>query len=136
MLLFRPHFQLVFTLLPRLKWWRHEATDLQNAKATIDDDGNKPVLVSRVNITSKPGQRDRAKVRIFVRQHDSQSSLTPINRRIKFRISAMLGFKSFQNAKKVLAGIELIHNSKKGQYGVPVRLGMFSRDIWCHVLAA
>ena len=48
----------------------------------------------------------------------------------------MLGFKSFQNAKKVLAGIELIHKLKKVQYGVPVRFGMFSRDIWCHVLAA
>ena len=58
------------------------------------------------------------------------------HRRIKFRTAAMLGFKSFQNAKKVLAGIELIHKLKKGQYGVPVRFGMFSHDIWCHVLAA
>jgi transposase-like protein len=58
------------------------------------------------------------------------------HRRIKFRVSAMLGFKSFRNAKNVLAGIELIHKLKKGQYGVPVRFGMFSRDIWRNVLAA
>jgi transposase-like protein len=58
------------------------------------------------------------------------------HRRIKFRITAMLGFKSFQNAKKVLAGIELIHKLKKGQYGVPVRFGRLSRDIWRNVLAA
>jgi len=30
------------------------------------------------------------------------------HRRVKFRVSAMLGFKSFRNARAVLAGIELI----------------------------
>lgn len=48
----------------------------------------------------------------------------------------MLGFQSFQNAKKVLAGIELIHKLKKDQYGVPARFGLFSRDIWRNVQAA
>jgi transposase-like protein len=37
------------------------------------------------------------------------------HRRIKFRTSAMLGFKSFHNAQHVLAGIELVHKLKKGQ---------------------
>ena len=36
----------------------------------------------------------------------------------------------------VLAGIELIQKLKKGQYGVPYRFGMLSRDIWSNVLAA
>jgi transposase-like protein len=58
------------------------------------------------------------------------------HRRIKFRTSAMLGFKSFHNARSVLAGIELIHKLKKGQYGVPAHFGIFSRDIWRNVLAA
>jgi transposase-like protein len=58
------------------------------------------------------------------------------HRRINFQRSAMLGLKSFQNAKTVLAGIELIHKLKKGQQGVPVRFGMFSGDIWSNVLAA
>jgi transposase-like protein len=58
------------------------------------------------------------------------------HRRVKFRVSAMLGFKSFGNATIVLAGIELIQKLKKGQYGVPRRFGRFSRDIWNNVLAA
>ena len=48
----------------------------------------------------------------------------------------MLGFKSFRNARIVVAGIELIHKLKKGQYGVPFRFGLCSRDIWTNVLTA
>jgi hypothetical protein len=48
----------------------------------------------------------------------------------------MLRCKSFDNAKVVLAGIELIHKLKKGQYGIPHSFGRFSRDIWRNVLAA
>ena len=40
------------------------------------------------------------------------------HRRVKSRVSPMLGFKSFQHARRVLAGIELIQKLKKGQYGV------------------
>jgi transposase-like protein len=58
------------------------------------------------------------------------------HRRVKFRVSAMLGFKSFRNATIVLAGIELIQKLKKGQYGVPYSFGICSRDIWSNVLAA
>ncbi len=55
---------------------------------------------------------------------------------MKFRVSAMLGFKSFENARIVLAGIELIQKLKKGQYGVPFSFGSGSREIWSSVLAA
>lgn len=55
---------------------------------------------------------------------------------MKFRVSAMLGFKLFANARIVLAGIELIQKLKKGQCGVPRRFGMYSPDIWQNVLAA
>ena len=58
------------------------------------------------------------------------------HRRVKFRVSAMLGFKTFRNARAVLAGIELIQKLKKGQYGVPLSFGQSSREIWRHVLAA
>jgi transposase-like protein len=58
------------------------------------------------------------------------------HRRVKFRVSAMLGFKSFRNATIVLAGIELIQKLKKGQYGVLYSFGICSRDIWSNVLAA
>lgn len=58
------------------------------------------------------------------------------HRRVKFRVAAMLGFKSFHHARRVLVGIELIQKLKKGQYGVPFRYGQASRDIWRNVLAA
>ena len=41
------------------------------------------------------------------------------HRRVKFRISALLGFKTFHNASIVISGIELIQKWKKGQYGFP-----------------
>ena len=58
------------------------------------------------------------------------------HRRVEFSVSAMLGFKSFRSARAVIAGIELIQKSKKGQHGVPVSFGRSSREIWRHVLAA
>src|SRR5919106_4094235 len=58
------------------------------------------------------------------------------HRRVKFRVSAMLGFESFENARIVLAGIELIQKLKKGQYGVPYSFGTLSRDIWRNVASA
>jgi transposase-like protein len=58
------------------------------------------------------------------------------HRSVKFRVSAMLGFKSFENASIVLAGIELMQKLKKGPYAVPFSFGRFSRDIWSNVLAA
>ena len=58
------------------------------------------------------------------------------HRRVKFRVAAMLGFKSFQHARRILAGIELIQKLKKGQYGVPFSFGTTSNEIWRHVLAS
>jgi putative transposase len=48
------------------------------------------------------------------------------HRRVKFRVSALLGFKSFRHARQVLTGIELIQKLKKGQYGVPFSFGTTS----------
>jgi hypothetical protein len=41
------------------------------------------------------------------------------DRRIKARVGPMLGFKRFFNARRVLAGIELVHKIIKGQFGLP-----------------
>ena len=41
------------------------------------------------------------------------------HRRIKFRLTSMLGFKSFYNAKRVLIGVELMQRLVKGQFRVP-----------------
>src|SRR5262249_31588513 len=43
--------------------------------------------------------------------------------RIKSRVSPMLGFKSFSNARRVLAGVELAHKIIKGQFGLPDSFG-------------
>jgi len=58
------------------------------------------------------------------------------HRHVKSHVSAMLGFKSFQNARIVLAVIELIQKLKNSQYGVPFSFGICSRQIWKNVLAA
>ena len=41
------------------------------------------------------------------------------HRRIKFRLQPMLGFKSFYNARRVIAGIELMQMIHKGQLCTP-----------------
>lgn len=46
------------------------------------------------------------------------------HRNIKRRIRLMLGFKSFRRAQAILAGIELIHMIRKGQYQHPAGDGM------------
>ena len=56
------------------------------------------------------------------------------HRRVKFRVAAMLGFKSFQHARRILSGIELIQKLKKGQYGVAFSFGTTTNEIWHHVL--
>ena len=56
--------------------------------------------------------------------------------RVKFRVSATLGFKCFNNARIVIAGIELMQKLKKGQYGVRFSFGLCSHDISSNVLAA
>jgi putative transposase len=58
------------------------------------------------------------------------------HRRVKFRVNATLGFKSFHNARIVLAGIELIQKLKKGQYAVPISFGTYFQSIWRNVLLA
>lgn len=46
------------------------------------------------------------------------------HRNIKRRVRPMLGFKSFRRAQTILAGIELIHMIRKGQYQYPADDGM------------
>ena len=46
------------------------------------------------------------------------------HRNIKKRIRPMLGFKSFRRAQTLLAGIELIHMIRKGQFQHPQGVGL------------
>jgi transposase-like protein len=45
------------------------------------------------------------------------------HRSVKQRIAVMLGFKQFRNAAITVAGIELMHRIRKGQFGLR-RLGI------------
>lgn len=48
-----------------------------------------------------------------------QNLIEQDHRNIKRRIRLMLGFKSFRRAQTLLAGIELLHMIRKGQYHHP-----------------
>ncbi len=57
---------------------------------------------------------------------------------MKQRIAVMLGFKWFRNAAITIAGIELMHRIRKGQFGLG-RLGVQGRvapAVWNAVLGA
>ena len=58
------------------------------------------------------------------------------HRRVKSRLRPMLGFKSFYNARRVIAGIELAQKIHKRQFEIPVRFGSNPVAIWRHVLVA
>jgi transposase-like protein len=56
------------------------------------------------------------------------------HRRVKFRVQPMLGFQSFYNARRVLAGVELIQKILKRQFRVPTHFGHNFGSIWRTVL--
>ena len=59
-------------------------------------------------------------------------------RGVKQRIAVMLGFKGFRNAAITIAGIELLHRIRKGQFKLPP-LGVQGRTapaVWNAVLQA
>jgi len=60
------------------------------------------------------------------------------HRSIKLRLGPMLGFKRFRNASITIAGIELVHRIRKGQFALErLRLrGKTAPEIWTAVLAA
>jgi transposase-like protein len=60
------------------------------------------------------------------------------HRSIKLRLGPMLEFKRFRNASITIAGIELVHRIRKGQFALKrlrVR-GKTAPEIWTAVLAA
>lgn len=60
------------------------------------------------------------------------------HRNVKLRIATMLGFKTFRNAAIAIAGIELMHCIRKGQFNLgKLRLkDTSSPAVWNAVLAA
>lgn len=78
---------------------------------TIDKSGANTAALATLN-AGKPDEDT-----ITVRQSKYLNNLVEQDHRnIKRRIRSMLGFKSFRRAQTLLAGIELIHMIRKGQY--------------------
>src|SRR5260370_15150236 len=58
------------------------------------------------------------------------------HRRVKSRVGPMLGFKRFFNARRVVAGVELVQKIVKGQFDVPASFGPDPFCICDNMLAA
>jgi transposase-like protein len=60
------------------------------------------------------------------------------HRRVKQRVRPMLGFKRFDHATITITGIELVHQIKKGQFGISALCPPHTRppQIWESALAA
>ncbi len=81
---------------------------------TIDKSGANTAALVTLN-TDKPAEEI-----ITIRQNKYLNNLVEQDHRnIKRRIRQMLGFKSFRRAQTLLAGIELLHMIRKGQYQHP-----------------
>ena len=97
---------------------------------TIDKSGANIAALATLN-TDKPDEE-----KMTVRQNKYLNNLIEqAHRNIKRRIRPMLGFKSFQLAQTILAGIELIQMLRKGQFLPPVG-GHLSPDEQFYLLTA
>ncbi|WP_447873278.1 IS6 family transposase [Serratia fonticola] len=84
------------------------------AIVTIDKSGANTAALTTLN-ADKPEEET-----ITVRQNKYLNNLVEQDHRnIKRRIRPMLGFKSFRRAQMILAGIDLLHMIRKGQYQHP-----------------
>ena len=90
--------------------------------------------------TSQMGQDPNLRI-FFPAGPDGKRSTVAIeqdHRSVKQRIAVMLGFKQFRNAVITIAGIELMHRIRKGQFGLR-RFGAQGRTapaVWKAVLRA
>jgi putative transposase len=97
---------------------------------TIDKSGANTAALVTLN-AGKPDEET-----ITVRQSKYRNNLVEQDHRnIKRRTRPMLGFKSFRRARTILAGIELIHMIRKGQYQHPQGEGLSAAEPF-YLLAA
>ena len=86
---------------------------------TIDKSGANTAALATLN-ADKPAEES-----ITVRQSKYLKKLVEqAHRNIKRRIRQMPGFKSFRRAQTILAGIELLHMIRKGQFQYPAGDGL------------
>lgn len=97
---------------------------------TIDKSGANTAVLTTLN-AGKPDEET-----ITIRQSKYLNNLVEQDHRnIKRRTRPMLGFKSFRRAQTILAGIELIHMIRKGQFQHPQSEGLSPAEQF-YVLAA
>ncbi|MDQ1811398.1 IS6 family transposase [Serratia ureilytica] len=99
-------------------------------RVTIDKSGANTAALTTLN-ADKPAEET-----ITVRQSNYLNNLIEQDRRnLKHRVRLMQGFKSFRRAQTLLAGIELIHMIRKGQYQHPQSEGLSTAEQF-YLLAA
>jgi len=97
---------------------------------TIDKSGANTAALATLN-AGKPDEET-----ITIRQSKYLNNLVEQDHRnIERRTRPMLGFKSFRRAQTILAGIELIHMIRKGQFQHPQSEGLLPAEQF-YVLAA
>src|SRR5579883_2360875 len=94
--------------------------------------------LNRINVTV-PLEQHQGGARTTIRSSKYLNNLIEQDHRsVKLRVAPMLGLKRFRNASITIAGIELMHRIRKGQF----RLGRLrikdnrAPEIWNAVLAA
>ncbi|MGJ0580438.1 IS6 family transposase [Xenorhabdus bovienii] len=99
-------------------------------RVTIDKSGANTAALATLN-ADKPEEEN-----ITLRQSKYLNNLVEQDHRnIKRRIRQMLGFKSFRRAQTLLAGIELIHMIRKGQYSQPEDKALSPAEIFYRLTA-
>ncbi|EEP93774.1 Integrase, catalytic region [Yersinia aldovae ATCC 35236] len=92
----------------------HSTPEGEPEMVTLDKSGANTAALTTLN-ADKPEEET-----ITIRQNKYLNNLVEQDHRnIKRRIHLMLGFKSFRRAQTLLAGTELIHMIRKGQYQHP-----------------
>ncbi|HHL2713228.1 TPA: IS6 family transposase [Yersinia enterocolitica] len=86
---------------------------------TLDKSGANMAALTTLNADKSDEERITVRQNKYLNNHVEQT-----HRNIKRRIRPMLGFKSFRRAQTLLAGIELIHIIRKGQYQHPQSEGL------------
>jgi putative transposase len=93
---------------------------------TIDKSGANTAALGILN-AGKPDEET-----ITIRQSKYLNNLVEqAHRNIKRRVRLMLGFKSFRRSQTILAGIELIHMIRKGQFHHPTGDGGTISSVGC-----
>ncbi|EIC83146.1 ISYps1 transposase [Serratia sp. M24T3] len=90
---------------------------------TIDKSGANTAALTTLNAVKSVDESIRVRQSKYLNNLIEQD-----HRNIKRRIRLMTGFKSFRRAQTVLAGIELVHMIRKGQYQHPDGDGLSPAD--------